>query len=120
MSSDLAGALAAPGPQSATIAATAIPRPAAAAGDVAGARKTAQDFTAFFLSQSLESMHAGMAPNSLFGGGNGETIFRSLMLQEYGKVMARSEGVGIVDAVQREILRLQETSHNAAAARATT
>jgi len=32
-----------------------------------------------------------------------------MMVQEYGKAIARSGGVGIADAVQREILRLQES-----------
>jgi Rod binding domain-containing protein len=90
--------------------AAAIPRPVAAPGDVDGARKSAEDFTAFFLSQSLESMYATVAPNSVFGGGNGEAVYRSLMIQEYGKVMSRSNGLGIVDAVQSEILRLQENA----------
>jgi Rod binding domain-containing protein len=108
---DFPGTLAVP-PRLATggTPSAALPRSSAAAGDATGARKSAEDFTAFFLSQSLESMYAGMEPNSLFGGGNGETVYRSLMLQEYGKVMARSDGLGIVDAVQRQILHLQETA----------
>jgi hypothetical protein len=43
-----------------------------------------------------------------FGGGHGEEVFRSLLTQEYGRSMARAGGVGFADAVQREILRLQE------------
>jgi len=45
----------------------------------------------------------------MFGGGNGEAVYRSLLLQEYSKVAAKSGGVGIADAVQREMLRAQET-----------
>jgi Rod binding domain-containing protein len=44
----------------------------------------------------------------LFGAGNGENVYRSLLSQEYAKVAAKSGGVGIADAVQREIIRLQE------------
>ena len=83
---------------------------AAAPGDVAGARKSAENFASFFITQSLESMFSEVSPNSLFGGGQGETVYRSLMLQEYGKVVSRADGLGIVDAVQREILRLQEAA----------
>jgi Rod binding domain-containing protein len=72
------------------------------------ARGAAEDFESFFLSQSLESMFAGVETNSLFGGGQGETVYRSLMLQEYGKIAARSGGVGIADAVQRQMLSTQE------------
>jgi flagellar protein FlgJ len=73
-----------------------------------GARKSAEDFAAFFYSQTLETMFSGLGNDALFGGGNAETVFRSLMLQEYGKVVARSGGLGITDAVQREIIHLQE------------
>jgi flagellar protein FlgJ len=84
------------------------PRPAAT-GNVVAARKSAEDFASFFLSQSLESMYANVSTDSMFGGGNGEAVYRSLMLQQYGKIAAQSgSGRGIVDAVQAQILRLQE------------
>jgi peptidoglycan hydrolase FlgJ len=35
-------------------------------------------------------------------------MFRSFMLQEYGKVMAATGGVGVADMVKREMLRAQE------------
>jgi peptidoglycan hydrolase FlgJ len=81
------------------------PQPAA---DPAAAKKTGQDFEAFFLSQVFEHMFAGVETDPVFGGGNGETVYRSLLLQQYSKVAAKSGGVGIADAVQREILRAQE------------
>lgn len=75
---------------------------------VAEARDTGRAFEALFLSQVLQRMFAGIPTNGLFGGGPGEEAFRSLLLDEYGKTIARNGGVGIADAVQREILRLQE------------
>ena len=86
----------------------AAPKPSVARGDVAGARKTAEDFAAFFFSQSLESVFGSMSSDKMFGGGSGEEVFKSLLTQEYGKVVARSTGAGLADTVQREILRLQE------------
>jgi len=83
----------------------AAPRPNA---DPAAAKKTGQDFEAFFLSQVFENMFAGVQTDPTFGGGNAETVYRSLLLQQYSKVAAKSGGVGIADAVQREILRAQE------------
>ena len=82
--------------------------PAAGAKDPSGAAKTAQDFEAFFLSQAMDSMFAGIESDKLFGGGEGENVYKSLLTQEYAKVAAKSGGVGIADAVQREILRMQE------------
>jgi len=87
---------------------SAAPRTPATA-DPAAAHKTAQDFEAFFLSQVFDNMFTGLGTDPMFGGGNGETVYRSLLLQEYSKVAAKSGGVGIADAVQREILRTQET-----------
>ncbi len=77
--------------------------------DPAAARKTAEDFEAFFLSQSMDSMFAGINGDSVTGGGQSETVYRSLLIQQYAKVAAKSGGVGIADAVQREILRIQES-----------
>ncbi len=44
----------------------------------------------------------------MFGGGNGEKIYRSLLLQQYSELTVKRGGVGIADAVQREMLQLQE------------
>ncbi len=77
------------------------------------ARQAAEDFEAFFISQMLADMFAGIDTDPLFGGGPGETVFRSLMIDEYGKSVASSGGVGIADSVMREIIRLQEADTNA-------
>ena len=76
--------------------------------DPAAAKKTGQDFEAFFLSQVFEHMFAGVQTDAVFGGGQSETVYRSLLLQQYSKVAAKSGGIGIADTVQREILRAQE------------
>ena len=69
---------------------------------------SAEEFEAVFLSQMLEPMFKGIETDGMFGGGSSEKIYQSVMLQEYGKALARAGGVGIADAVEREILRLQE------------
>ena len=71
-------------------------------------RAAAEDFEAFFLSQMFEYMFAGIDTDGPFGGGHGEKIFRSLLHQEYGKAMAGQGGIGIADAVLREMLAAQE------------
>ncbi len=68
----------------------------------------AQDFEAFFLSQMVNLMMSGIGTDPVFGGGPGETMFRSMMGQEYGKTLAQNGGIGIADSVMREILQLQE------------
>lgn len=79
-----------------------------ASGDAGDVRKTAEDFEAFFLSQMFEHMFSGIEPDAMFGGGQGEAVFRSMMFQEYGKAVARQGGIGLADMVQKEMLKLQE------------
>ena len=71
-------------------------------------RKGVQEFESFFLSQMLESMFANVPTDGLFGGGPSEDIYRSLMLQQYGRMIAESGGIGIAEALTRELLALQE------------
>jgi peptidoglycan hydrolase FlgJ len=90
-----------------TQAAAPVPS-AAATTNLAATRKAAEDFESFFVSQSFENMFSGVGADQMFGGGSAETVYRSMLLQEYGKVTARNGGIGIADAVQKEMLRLQE------------
>ena len=75
--------------------------------DLAAAKKAGEDFEAFFMSQAFENMFSGVDADPLFGGGNGESVYRSLLIQEYSKVAAKSGATGIGDQVTREILRMQ-------------
>ena len=60
------------------------------AKNVEQAKKTAEDFESFFLSQMFENMFAGVSTEGPFGGGNSEKIFRSMMLDEYGKMISKN------------------------------
>ena len=70
-------------------------------------RNAAQDFESVFVSQMMEPMFQGLKTDGMFGGGQGEAVFRSLMIQEVGKEISKSGGVGISDAVFGEMLRMQ-------------
>ena len=68
----------------------------------------AQEFEAVFISQMLTQMWAGVETDGMFGGGHAEDIYRSLLIDEYGKVIAQQGGLGIADHVKAEMLALQE------------
>lgn len=68
----------------------------------------AEEFEAVFLSQMLKHMFAGIETNEAFGGGTGEDVFKDMMTDEYGKIIARTGGIGVADHVKAEMLRLQE------------
>jgi len=71
-------------------------------------RETAEEFEAVFLSQMLKPMFEGIETDGPFGGGQAEGMWRSLMVDEYGKSIAKSGGIGIAESVMSEMLRLQE------------
>ena len=77
---------------------------------LARVRKSAEDFEAVFLGQMLAPMFESLETDGLFGGGSGERMYRSLLVEEYGKALARNGGVGIADAVTRQLLAQQEIS----------
>jgi len=99
-----------PLPSAATLRATA-PDPARAENR-AKAEKASQDFEAMFLEQMLERVFpSGGEEGPLGDNGTGGAVYRSMLVKEYAGQMARSGGVGVADAVYREMLRLQEGSH---------
>lgn len=81
------------------------PAPTANAG---AAKKAAQQFESVFVSEFLGQMFAGIPTDGPFGGGPGEAMFRSLMLDEYGKQIEAQGGFGLAAPVTRQLLQLQE------------
>lgn len=67
----------------------------------------ARDFEAVFVSSMLQPMFEGIKPDETFGGGKGEEMFQSLMLSEYGKLIAQTGQLGIADQVKAEMIRMQ-------------
>jgi flagellar protein FlgJ len=82
------------------------PTPAQIASKAA-IHKTAQAFESQFLSQMLGSMFDGVTTAEPFGGGEGEKAFKSFLMDAFAKQMTKSGGVGITNAVQREMLKMQ-------------
>lgn len=78
--------------------------------DPKAVRAAAEEFEAVFLSTMLAPMFEGLGQDNMFGGGPGEETYRSLLVDEYGKSIAKSGGLGIADAVERELLRMQEVA----------
>lgn len=71
-------------------------------------KAAAQDYEAVFVSTMLSQMFAGVKTEAPFGGGNAEETWRGLLIDEYGKEIAKSGGIGLSDHIYRELLRAQE------------
>lgn len=68
----------------------------------------AQDFEAQFTSTLFQSMFEGLDDDNPFSGGPGETMFRSLLVDQYSQQTVKTGGIGIADNVYREMLKMQE------------
>ena len=79
-----------------------------AAIDVDAIRKTAKEFESVFASEMLSHMFSGIETNGLMGGGHGEEMFRSMLVDQYGKALAASGTLGIADRVAAQMIRTQE------------
>jgi peptidoglycan hydrolase FlgJ len=80
----------------------AAPAPGRAAGGAA-LREAAQEFEAVFLAQVLAQLNPGL-------GGDEQTPFHDMFNDELAKLISRSGGVGVADAVMKEMLKSQEVA----------
>jgi len=76
--------------------------------NVAQVKKAAKNFEAMYVQEMLQHMWDGVQTDKEFGGGHGEEIFRSLMIEQYGKIVADSGQTKISDMLAKEMLRMQE------------
>lgn len=76
------------------------------------AQKAAEEFETVFLNTMFQSMFEGVKAEAPFGGGYGEQVYRSMMVNQYANDLSASGGIGLADAVAREILAQQEASNS--------
>jgi len=75
--------------------------------NIENARQVAEEFEGTFISALVDTMFSGIETDGPFGGGQAEGMFRSMLNQEYAKVMSANGGIGIYDNVLDSIIRLQ-------------
>ena len=71
-------------------------------------RETAEAFEASFLSQMLKPMFEGLQTDGPFGGGEGESTWRSFLIDAMAKQAVKAGGIGMADTVMSEMLKMQE------------
>ncbi len=82
---------------------------ARAQASASGDPKTAsREFESVFIATMLNSMSSGIKAEAPFGGGHAEETWRGMQNEEIAKSISASGGVGIADAIYRELISLQE------------
>jgi peptidoglycan hydrolase FlgJ len=72
-------------------------------------RHAVQEFEAIFLAQVLGTMTQGLGGDDLTGEGQ-DDVFHGMLNEEIAKLISRSGGIGVADAVLREMLKAQEVA----------
>jgi Rod binding domain-containing protein len=76
----------------------------APAGDTPDARRrTAREFEGQVLGALLQPVFAGLDTKGPFGGGAAEAQWRPMLVEHISRAMAQAGGVGIAEAVMREL-----------------
>ena len=90
----------------------AQPSPLAAApratADAAKADAASKEYESVFISQFLGSMFSDIKSDGITGGGQCEEMFRSLMVNEYGKSLQQRGGFGLAAHMKAELLKHQQ------------
>lgn len=71
-------------------------------------KAAAEDYEAVFVSAMVSQMFSGVSTKGPFGGGSAEETWRGLLINEYGKEISKSGGIGLADHIYRDLLRAQE------------
>ncbi len=82
----------------------------AAGAGKAPAREAAEQFEAVFLNTMLQSMFSGLEGGGTWDGGTGSETWRGMLVEEYSKTIVAAGGIGVADAIERELIALQERS----------
>ena len=75
--------------------------------------KVSKDFESMFIGQMLEPMFGDTEGSDAFGSSESGDVYKGLLMDEYGKQISRSGGIGVADFVKKELLKLQEVAHPA-------
>jgi peptidoglycan hydrolase FlgJ len=84
--------------------------PMGSASGEARADKASKEYETVFISQFLGSMFSGIGADSVTGGGEGEEMFRSMMVDQYAKGIENQGGFGIAAQMKAELLKHQQTA----------
>ena len=76
--------------------------------DPEAAKAAAKQFESMFLSQMMQQMMSSVKADPMFGGGKGEEMFKSVLVDEWAKKATAAGGIGLSDAVQRQLMKTQE------------
>lgn len=68
----------------------------------------AKEFEAQFIAQMMSTMFSTVDKEESLAGSDAEDMYQSLLQDEYGKIVARTGGIGVADQVKQIMIQQQE------------
>ena len=78
------------------------------AKELASLRKSSQEFEALMLMEMLKSMRKSVPEGGLFEKDNATEIYRDMLDSETAKAVSRGKGLGIADAMYKQMAKQVE------------
>lgn len=63
----------------------------------------ARDLESVMISVMVDPMFPKGKESGLYGGGQGNDVYRMLMIQEYGKILSKSNSLGVADNIAKQL-----------------
>ena len=76
-------------------------------GKFGEAREAAQAFEAQFLSQMFQLVTDAMPVDPVFGGGQGEKMFRSMLTEQWAESASQNGATGLSNTIMHELIQQQ-------------
>jgi peptidoglycan hydrolase FlgJ len=71
--------------------------------DDLAAKKVAREFESLFVGMMLKSMRETVGKDPITDGGHGEEVYRSMLDQEYSRVITEHGGIGLASMLEKQI-----------------
>lgn len=68
------------------------------------AKKVAREFEALFVGMMLKSMRETVGKDPITDGGHGEEVYRSLLDQEYARIITEHGGIGLASMLEKQLI----------------
>ena len=76
-----------------------------------GVDAAAKEFEGVFISEMLSHVFGDEKPDAVFDGGHGEEMFKSMLINEYGKKMAEGKGIGLSSQIKSMMIQMQQKAN---------
>jgi peptidoglycan hydrolase FlgJ len=68
--------------------------------------KAAKEYEAVAVTKMLQQMYSDVKIDPLFGNKNTESIYKDMLLNEYGKLVADNGGIGLAKALTKDVQKM--------------